>query len=125
VNGIGPEECRVRRGRLSQACEAIGRDPATLGFSLMNFTLVGLDRADLERRAERLMERQGRTGDVAGYLASLGSQRIAGTVDEVVDRLGAYAEAGVQRVMLQHLQHDDLEAVALIGSQLIPAVADL
>jgi F420-dependent oxidoreductase-like protein len=125
VNGIGPEECRIRRDRLSQACEVIGRDPATLGFSLMNFTLLGLDQADLKRRAERLMERQGRTGDVAGYLASLGSDRIAGTVHEVVDRLGAYAEAGVQRVMLQHLQHDDLEAVALIGSQVIPMVADL
>jgi hypothetical protein len=32
-------------------------------------------------------------------------------------------EAGVDGIMLQHLQHDDLEAVELIGRELIPAVS--
>ena len=30
------------------------------------------------------------------------------------DRLGAYREAGVDRIMLQHLLHDDLDAIALL-----------
>ena len=42
-----------------------------------------------------------------------------------MSRLADYAEAGVRRVMLQHLLHDDLEAVALIGRELIPRVAAL
>jgi F420-dependent oxidoreductase-like protein len=39
------------------------------------------------------------------------------------DLLRAYAEAGVERVMLQHLQHDDLDTVARVGREVIPAVA--
>ena len=39
--------------------------------------------------------------------------------------LADYAEAGVRRVMLQHLLHDDLDAVALIGREVIPRVAAL
>ena len=43
----------------------------------------------------------------------------------MIEQLAAFAQAGVQRVMLQHLVHEDLEAVALIGERIIPAVADL
>jgi alkanesulfonate monooxygenase SsuD/methylene tetrahydromethanopterin reductase-like flavin-dependent oxidoreductase (luciferase family) len=40
---------------------------------------------------------------------------VRGTVDEVVEQLRAYEAVGVTRVMLQHLLHDDLEMVALLG----------
>ena len=49
---------------------------------------------------------------------------IAGTVHEVVERLGALAEAGVERVMLQHLVHKDLDMVTLIGAEVVPRVSD-
>jgi hypothetical protein len=41
----------------------------------------------------------------------------------VVDRLGELEEAGVERVMLQHLCHDDLDMVHLLGSEVVPRVA--
>ncbi len=125
VNMIDPAECRLRREALDRACERTGRDPASLPMSLMTFALVGSDRKELEARASRLMARQGNTGDPGAYLAGMGSSRVAGTVEEVVARLAGYAEAGVRRVMLQHLLHEDLEAVALIGSEVIPRVAAL
>ena len=125
VNMIDPPESRRRRQALDRACERAGRDPASLPMSLMTFALVGSDRKELEARAARLLDRQGNNGDPGAYLAGMGSNRIAGTVDEVVSRLADYAEAGVRRVMLQHLLHDDLEAVALIGSEIIPGVAGL
>jgi hypothetical protein len=46
-------------------------------------------------------------------------------VDEVLARLVEYAQAGVQRVLLQHLVHDDLEMLALIGAEILPAAAAL
>jgi len=125
VNMIDPAECGRRREALDRACEKAGRDPGSLPMSLMTFGLVGSDRKELEARAARLMARQGNTGDPGGYLAGMGSNRIAGTVDEFVARLADYAEAGVRRVMIQHLLHDDLEAVALIGREVIPRVAAL
>jgi hypothetical protein len=36
--------------------------------------------------------------------------------------LEALAEAGVERVYLQHLAHDDLDMVALLGAEVAPAV---
>ena len=48
-----------------------------------------------------------------------------GTTGQVLDRLGELAAAGVERVMLQHLLHDDLDAVRLIGEELIPGAADV
>ena len=47
---------------------------------------------------------------------------IVGTVDEAVEKLRAYEDAGLDGVMLQHLDHTDLDAVALIGRELAPAV---
>jgi hypothetical protein len=48
-----------------------------------------------------------------------------GVVDEVLARLAGYAQAGVQRVLLQHLVHEDLEMLELIGAEILPAAADL
>ena len=48
---------------------------------------------------------------------------IAGTPDEVVARLREYEEAGVERVMLQHLLHRDVEALELIAAEVVPAFA--
>ena len=48
---------------------------------------------------------------------------IIGTVEPAAEQLRALAVAGVDRVFCQHLLHDDLDAVALIGERLAPEVA--
>jgi alkanesulfonate monooxygenase SsuD/methylene tetrahydromethanopterin reductase-like flavin-dependent oxidoreductase (luciferase family) len=53
------------------------------------------------------------------------AEGIVGTVDQVLARLTEYAHAGVQRILLQHLVHEDLEMVELIGAEIVPAVAAL
>jgi F420-dependent oxidoreductase-like protein len=116
-----PDECRQRRGRIAEAWEQEGRDPSRLRFSLMTRGLVGRDRAEASRRARHAMELQGREGDPEEWLGD--ETGVTGSVQECLDRLGALAEAGVDRVMLQHLGHDDLEMVELIGRELVPAVA--
>ena len=42
--------------------------------------------------------------------------------DALIERLREYEAAGVERVMLQHLRHEDLAIVELIGREVIPAV---
>jgi hypothetical protein len=44
-------------------------------------------------------------------------------VEHVSERLREYEEAGVTRVMCQHLLHRDLEMVELLGREIAPAVA--
>jgi F420-dependent oxidoreductase-like protein len=125
MNFVTPEECTAGRHRLDAACESFGRDPAELDLSLMTNTLVGADRADLEARASRLMAKRGHSGDPGAFVDGLGPERLVGTKQQVLERLAEYAQAGVRRVMLQHLLHEDLEAVALIGREIIPDAAGL
>src|SRR4029453_2814606 len=86
ANFVPPEFCRGARVRLSAACEAIGRDPASLPMSLANTVMIGADRGELERRGSRLMERRGQSGDVGAFLEDLGRDRIVGTTPQVIDR---------------------------------------
>jgi F420-dependent oxidoreductase-like protein len=109
------------KDRVTAACEAEGRDP--IPFSLMTGLLVGRDRGEVRERARLLAERRRDLADPDAFLASTQPAWIVGTVDEVAERLGALRDAGVARVMCQHLLHTDLDAVALIGRELAPMVA--
>jgi F420-dependent oxidoreductase-like protein len=117
-----PDTCRERRRILDDACERAGRDPATLGFSLMTPCIVARDEQGLLARARRVLECRGEAGDPEELLQANADEWIVGTPDQVVARLHEYADAGVERVMLQHLPHDDLEMVELLGVEVGPRV---
>ena len=48
--------------------------------------------------------------------------RLEGDPPDLVDLLREFAAAGVHRVMLQHLRHDDLDTVERVGREVIPAL---
>jgi F420-dependent oxidoreductase-like protein len=109
------DECRAVRERLDAACARAGRDPSTLPLSLMTGCVVGSDADEVRERVRRRRERSGSDEEPRAMLI--------GTVDEVAARLRELEQAGVVRVMLQHLDHRDLDMVALIGGELVPAVS--
>lgn len=111
------------RKRLDAACEAEDRDPASLPLSMMTGWLVGADREDLLARASRLSQWKGAGDDGAAFLAGLRESAIKGTVPEAVEQLQALEAAGLTRLMAQHLLHRDLDAVGLLGRDVIPALA--
>ena len=96
------DEARERKQILDAAARSAGREP--LVYSMMIGCLVGRDSGDFERRRQRFADAVGGN-----------EPPVRGTVDEVVEQLRAYEAVGVTRVMLQHLLHDDLEMVALLG----------
>jgi hypothetical protein len=77
--------------------------------------LAGEDRAELLDRAGRLADWRGDGGGAEQFLRELPDHWLAGTLDELSVRLDELAEAGVERVMAQHLLHRDLDAVEQIG----------
>jgi alkanesulfonate monooxygenase SsuD/methylene tetrahydromethanopterin reductase-like flavin-dependent oxidoreductase (luciferase family) len=116
-----PEECAERRQRLVQACEREGRAP--IPFSLMTVCVIGRTPEEVRERVRRRLERAGQTVDPDEYKATRGPAGVIGTLEEAAEQLRAYERAGVARVMLQHLDHRDLELVALVGQELAPMVA--
>ena len=124
---VTPEVARERRRALDAACEAEGRAPATLRFSLMNGFLIAPDRDALRVRAHRLAEWRGHTdqanANIDNYIAAVAEPWIVGTTEEFVARLREYEAAGVEAVMLQHNLFDDFETLELIGREVIPALA--
>jgi F420-dependent oxidoreductase-like protein len=111
---------RERQAKIAAACEDAGRE--AIPISLMTGVLVASGRDELRARARRLAEWEGTDPDPERLRAEQPAW-IVGTVDEAVEQLAALRDAGTHRVMLQHLRHDDLETVELIGSELAPRVA--
>jgi F420-dependent oxidoreductase-like protein len=110
---VGVEETARRFARVREACEAIGRDPGELTYSVALTTFCGRDDAEVRRR----LAAGGR--DDAGALRTEG---LVGTPAEVVDRLGAYAGVGATRVYVQVWDLDDLGHVELVGAEVLPQV---
>jgi alkanesulfonate monooxygenase SsuD/methylene tetrahydromethanopterin reductase-like flavin-dependent oxidoreductase (luciferase family) len=115
------DQLRERRQLLNEACERAGRDPATLRYSLMAPCVIGRNDKEVLESARRTGSRFGRSPEEA--LERHREHGPVGTIDQAVERLKQLEEIGYDRVMLQHLAHDDLETVALIGRELAPAVA--
>jgi F420-dependent oxidoreductase-like protein len=103
---VGPEEFAATRARVREACEGEGRDPDTIRFSLMTGVVIGAD-----RRNRLYAEREPSPTAIVGEL------------DEVAARIREFGDAGCERIMLQHLLHDDLDAVEQFGRELAPLVA--
>lgn len=118
-----PEQIADLRRRLDGACEKADRDPKTLPLSMMTGWLVGADRDELRDRASRLAQWKGQGDDGDAYLAALPETTIAGTVPEAVEQLRELEAAGLTRIMGQHLLHRDLDAIALMGREIAPALA--
>jgi F420-dependent oxidoreductase-like protein len=115
------EQLRERKRTLDEACERAGRDPTTLRRSVMAPCVIGTSDEEVRASAKRTAERFGRDADTV--LERYGELGAVGTIQHVAERLRETEALGYERVMLQHLVHDDLETVALIGRELVPAVA--
>lgn len=115
-----------RKGAADEACEAEGRDPASLRRSVGAYVLAGRDDADLRRRFERLQAAtpEGVLGDATTKGPGVSweefrSTRIAGTTEEVVEQLGRLSDLGVEEVIVglgalpfQVADPDDIDFVA-------------
>jgi alkanesulfonate monooxygenase SsuD/methylene tetrahydromethanopterin reductase-like flavin-dependent oxidoreductase (luciferase family) len=105
------EQVSERRGRIAEACERAGREP--IPFSVMTCVIVGGDEDEVRERVRRVADKVG--GDGEQLFSDPPTPWIVGTVEQAAERLHELAEAGVSRVMCQHLLHEDADAVALLA----------
>ena len=94
------DEYRERVTVLERACDAVGRDPATITRSLGLYALCGENDADLARRFDRLRELSPPGVLDATNLDQWREGRLVGTVDEVRDQLAGWEQLGVETLIV-------------------------
>jgi F420-dependent oxidoreductase-like protein len=105
-NGVllTPDEFADLSSRLDGIVREAGRDPGEVRRTLMTRVVFGRTGAEVAR-----ME--------------LPAAVLAGTPNEIVEHLGSLSEAGVQRVMLQWLEVDDIDSLEAMAHSVLPQVA--
>jgi alkanesulfonate monooxygenase SsuD/methylene tetrahydromethanopterin reductase-like flavin-dependent oxidoreductase (luciferase family) len=121
-----PAAYRARRERLDSYCQDITRYPGEIRRCVSTAYLIGHDAPALRRRAaamQRLMPSLGSLDPMAMLEALQSNGWIVGTPDQIVVQLQALVDEGVERVIFQHNDPADFEALELIASEVMPAVA--
>lgn len=117
-----PDIAREKEAQLDAACIAAGRDPKSLTRSAMVGVLIGSDAAEIDRRAADLLKALGESGDGRAWLAKRRSRWIIGTPDEARAMVRRYADAGIERIMLQDLLPRDGDMIDLMAKELVGQV---
>lgn len=115
-NGIFVPPARFAElsARLDELLEENERRPEEVRRSLMTGCLFGRDSTEVARLAA---SRNRGVEDLRQRGMAIG------TGDEIVEQLGQWAEAGVQRIMLQWLDLDDLDRLDAMAQALLPQVS--
>ena len=101
-------------GRVRAALADAGRAPDDIVYSAAFVVCAGRDDTEIDRRAQAISRE-------VDELRS--NTPLVGTPAEIVDRLGAFADAGVQRVYLQLLDISDLDHIDLFASEVVRQLA--
>lgn len=118
-----PDIAREKQAQLDAACEAAGRDPKTLTRSAMVGVLIGRSPAEIDRRVAALLAAFGQaSADGRAWLEARRNRWIAGTPDEARAMVARYADAGIERIMLQDFLPLDGEMIDLMAAELIGRV---
>lgn len=97
--------------RLDELIQQHGRELQSVRRSLMTNIRFGRDDAEVQRRLR---------GQERAEMQERGI--VVGTANEVVAQLGALADAGVQRVMLQWLDLDDTDGIEALATAVLGQV---
>jgi F420-dependent oxidoreductase-like protein len=123
--GLPPEVFRERSALLDQQLQTVGRQSNDVKRTLMHTLWFGRDTDDLlERLRTAYDDPKNADKTLEEWLAMLdeGWRPIVGTADMVVAQIQAYAAAGVEELMLQWLDLDDIERLREFARQVLPRV---
>jgi alkanesulfonate monooxygenase SsuD/methylene tetrahydromethanopterin reductase-like flavin-dependent oxidoreductase (luciferase family) len=118
VTRLDVEGYRAKRQVLAEHCKAVKRAPETIARSLMIPLAIGRDAAEVARRAAnaRAIFPALPDGEAAWRAAGF----LAGTPTQVVEDLKRWDGAGMQRVLLQMLDQEDIGALELFAREVLP-----
>ena len=98
--------------RVREACEAAGRYPDSMVYSVAHTVCCGKDEAEFRRRAAA----------IGWEPEDLRRRAFGGTPGEIAAKIAEYAEIGAERIYLQVLDLCDLDHLELLASDVSPQV---
>jgi F420-dependent oxidoreductase-like protein len=115
---IPPDEFSILNTQLDDYIIQAGRQPHEVRRSLMTGCVFGLDQEEVEAKVNRRTKGQRTPAELR--------QRglIVGTADEIVDQCQELASRGVQRVMLQWLDLDDIAGLEGMADGILDRLSD-
>jgi alkanesulfonate monooxygenase SsuD/methylene tetrahydromethanopterin reductase-like flavin-dependent oxidoreductase (luciferase family) len=120
LSSASPARAAEVRGKLAEACRAISRDPETLARSAMTGVIVGRSEDEVVDRERRLLEAFGSEAESGeAWLEARRLRWVYGTPDQARAQIERFAEAGIQRIMLQDFLPWDLDMVDVMGEELV------
>jgi F420-dependent oxidoreductase-like protein len=123
MSSSGPDQCAEAFARLDDECRKIGRDPATMGRSIMAGFLIGADEAEFERRVHALQAMIGDPAlDTEAWLEEHRPRWIIGTPDEARAMAKRFAASRPDRIMLQDMLPRDHAMIELAARELFGKV---
>ncbi len=102
--GMALEYFRHKIGVLERHCEAVGRDPAEIRRTLLMPVYATDDAAAAER-----------------FISGLGPGTVAGPRNYVIDRIGEFAEAGVEEIMFGAIPTGNVELLQRFDEEIVAA----
>jgi F420-dependent oxidoreductase-like protein len=118
LSSSSPQKAAETFAALRAACEAIGRDPATMGRSVMAGVLIGRDEAEVSRRKLELLAAFGSESGGDDWFDAREPRWVLGTPDQARAMVARFADAGAERIMLQDFLPRDLDMVDLMAEAL-------
>ncbi|MDH6198225.1 F420-dependent oxidoreductase-like protein [Mycobacterium frederiksbergense] len=108
------DDLKTQFARVATALADAGRPADSLTYSAAFVVCAGRDEAQIAKRAAAINRE-------VDELRS--NSPLVGTPAEIVDKLGPFLEAGVQRVYLQVLDQSDLDHLEFFASEVIAALS--
>jgi F420-dependent oxidoreductase-like protein len=120
VTRLDVEGYRAKRQVLAEHCRAVKRDPETIARSLMIPLAIGRDSAEVDRRVAKARAVFPALPD--GQAAWRAAGFLAGSPAQVIEDLQRWDGAGMQRVLLQMLDQEDIGALELFAREVLTKV---
>jgi F420-dependent oxidoreductase-like protein len=99
---------------LAGHCEAVGRNFDEIGRSVHLMSLVGRDQADVDAKLEVAARRRNTSAE------AFAAEHLVGTVEQVNDVVGQYADAGCAEFVLYFYDMGEYDSQQLFASEIIP-----
>ena len=120
---LTPNDFQQRSHALDELVRAAGRKPEDVRRTMMLTLFFGRDMEELDRRLNRRHHQPqlvNKPLNTVIEMLSAAGRALVGTPDMLIKQIHTYANAGVQELMLQWFDQDDLEGLQAFAASVLP-----